>query len=89
MVGNQDEAGERREVVFDQESFATKICQMGFANNPRRRFEKIGQLMRVRTREAPRSDFLEGFGGQLCRGISTSLAQLIADTSPLAHSGAA
>ena len=65
LVGNQDEAGERREVVFDQESFATKICQMDFANNPRRRFERIGELMRVRTREAPRSDFLEGFGGQL------------------------
>ena len=29
LVGNQDQAGERREMVFDQESFATKICQMG------------------------------------------------------------
>ena len=86
LVGNQDQAGERREVVFDQESFATKICQMGFANNPRRRFEIIGQLMRVRTREAPRYDFLEGFGGQLVTSL-TSLWRITDGIWPWQMSG--
>ena len=34
LVGNQDEAGERREVVFDQESFATKSARWVLLTTP-------------------------------------------------------
>ena len=65
VLRNEDEPVESEEIVFDQEIFAQKICQLGYQNNPRRRFVRMGHLFRVRTREAPRADFLEGLGGKL------------------------
>ena len=54
VVGKENEAGEGEEIVFDQESFAEKITQLGYPNNPRRRFARMGRLFRTQTKEAPR-----------------------------------
>ena len=64
---NESEAGEGGEVVFDAESFAEKINQLGYPNNPRRRFARMGQLVRNQTKEAPRmaDDFFDGLCGRL------------------------
>ena len=63
---NESEADEGGEVVFDAESFAEKINQLGYPNNPRRRFARMGRLFRNRTKEAPRmaDDFFDGLCGR-------------------------
>ena len=38
---------------------------MGFAGNRKKILTRMGKMFRVRTREAPRADFLEGLSGQL------------------------
>ena len=52
--------GEREEVVFDQESFAGKVCQLLLKGNPMQNFVELGKVMRERGKEAPRADYLDG-----------------------------
>ena len=58
-----DDGGQ--DVVFTQQSFANKITKLGFAGNRKKILTRMGKMFRVRTREAPRADFLEGLSGQL------------------------
>ena len=58
-----DDGGQ--DVVFTQQSFANKITKLGFAGNRKKILARMGKMFRVRTREAPRADFLEGLSGQL------------------------
>ena len=57
--------GEREEVVFDQESFASKMRRYLFSGNPRFRLEKLGKDLRVRGREAPSTDLAEWMEGKV------------------------
>ena len=53
------------EVVFDQESFASKMRRYLFSGNPRFRLEKLGKDLRVRGREAPSTDLAEWMEGKV------------------------
>ena len=50
---------------FDQETFAEKIRLLNPSWNPGRRIAKVGELVRVFFREAPRAEFLGAVGGEL------------------------
>ena len=54
------------EMVFDQESFASKMRQFLFrSGNPRFRLAKLGKDCRVHGREAPSSDLADWMVGKL------------------------
>ena len=53
------------EVVFDQQSFASKMRQFLFSGNPRFRLEQLGNYLRARGREAPSSDLAGCLEGKL------------------------
>ena len=54
------------EMVFDQESFASKLRQFLFrSGNPRFRLAKLGKDCRVHGREAPSSDLADWMVGKL------------------------
>ena len=54
-----DGENEGDEIVFDQESFARKLRQVIFqSGRPARRLVKLGNDLRERVREAPRTDLL-------------------------------
>ena len=53
------------EMVFDQESFASKMRRYLFSGNPRFRLEKLGKDLRVRGREAPSTDLAEWMEGKV------------------------
>ena len=52
------------QVSFDQETFAEKIRLLNPSWNPGRRIAKVGELVRVFFREAPRAEFLAAVGGK-------------------------
>ena len=67
MRGNETdrEVTDRSEQVsFDQETFAEKIRLLNPSWNPGRRIAKVGELVRVFFREAPRAEFLAAVGGK-------------------------
>ena len=53
------------QVSFDQETFAEKIRLLNPSWNPGRRIAKVGELVRVFFREAPRAEFLVAVSGEL------------------------
>ena len=57
----RDESGaegdERKEVVFDQDTFASKLRQNCISSsNPWRWYVQLGEDMRMKSREAPSTD---------------------------------
>ena len=68
----------RKFFAYITEKFGDKITKLGFAGNPRKRFARIGEMLRVRTREAPRADLLKGLSVQLLgMDINTSISNVI------------
>ena len=62
---DRQETDRSDQVSFDQETFAEKIRLLNPSWNPGRRIAKVGELVRVFFREAPRAEFLGAVGGEL------------------------